>query len=303
LPHGDALAPGSHSISINGIEQRYHIAGQGPLCIAHPGGPGVDWSYLKMPLVERHLTMLYIEPIGTGASGRLPEHPKGYGVERYSQQLEGFVDALGLSGFFMLGHSHGGFVVQQYAIAHPDHVAGLIVYDSSAVTGPDFMKEASENIAAFAQREAGSPEAEEVTQTWASIPRIASDEDYTQGLRRLLPAYFADHRRAGLAFDQLRSAFRATFVVGDGKPFDVRDALPKLRRPSLILVGAHDFICGPRWAAILQATLPTSQLVSFARSGHMAHIEEPEAFTLAIANFVASIGASGSRHQGGTGGS
>jgi proline iminopeptidase len=122
-------------------------------------------------------------------------------------------------------------------------------------------------------------------------------------VEKFLPAYFADHRRVGLAFDQLRSAMRATFVVGDGKPFDVRDALPRLRTPSLILVGEHDFICGPRWAAILQAALPTSQLVSFARSGHMAHIEEPEAFTLAIANFVRSIGASGSRHQGGTGGS
>src|SRR5262249_30482362 len=150
-------------------------------------------------------------------------HPKGYGVERYSRQLEGLADALDLSGFFMLGHSHGGFVIQHYAIAYPERVAAIIVYDSSAVTGPDFMKEAGQNIAAFARHQAGSPEAEEVAQTWASIPRIASDEDYTQGLRRLLPAYFADHRRAGLAFDQLRSALCATFVTGDGKPFDVRD--------------------------------------------------------------------------------
>src|SRR6201999_3784508 len=134
--HGDALAPGSHSISINGIEQRYHIAGQGPLCIAHPGGPGVDWSYLKMPEVELHLTMLYIEPIGTGASGRLPEHPGGYSVERYSHQIAGLVDTLDLADFFLLGHSHGGCVVQQYALAHPDKVAGIIIYSSSAVVGP-----------------------------------------------------------------------------------------------------------------------------------------------------------------------
>src|SRR5262249_36120451 len=148
-----------------------------------------------------------------------------------------------------------------------------------------------QNIAAFARHQAGSPEAEEVAQTWASIPRIASDEDYTQGLRRLLPAYFADHRRAGLAFDQLRSALCATFVTGDGKPFDVRDALPELWMPALVLVGEHDFICGPRWAGILHGALPASQLVSFARSGHMAHIEEPEEFAAAVGNFVASVGA------------
>jgi len=146
---------GSHSIMIDGIEQRYHIAGRGPLCIVHPGR-GIDWSYLEMRSIEQqHLTMLYIEPIGTGASGRLAEHPKGYTVERYCQQLKGIVDALDLSGFFLLGHAFGGFVVQQYAIAYPERIAGLIIYSSSAVTGPEFMTEASQNIAAFTQREAG----------------------------------------------------------------------------------------------------------------------------------------------------
>jgi proline iminopeptidase len=72
----DALAPGNHGININGVEQHYHVAGQGPLCIAHPGGPGLHWDYLKMRAVEQHLTMLYIEPIGTGSSGRLAEHPE-----------------------------------------------------------------------------------------------------------------------------------------------------------------------------------------------------------------------------------
>jgi pimeloyl-ACP methyl ester carboxylesterase len=212
----DALAPGNHGININGVEQHYHVAGQGPLCIAHPGGPGLHWDYLKMRAVEQHLTMLYIEPIGTGSSGRLAEHPKGYSVERYSQQIEGLVDALDLSDFFMIGHSHGGFVIQQYAIAHPDKVAGIIIYGSSAVMGPDLIKEAGQNIAAFVQRETSSPEAAEVAHAWASIHRVASDQDYTQGLQHLLPVYFSDHCRAGLDFDQLRSALRATFVVGDG---------------------------------------------------------------------------------------
>jgi pimeloyl-ACP methyl ester carboxylesterase len=282
----NAIAPGSHSISINGIEQRYHVAGQGPLCIAHPGGPGFDWIYLKMQSVEQHLTMLYLEPIGTGASGRFAEHPKGYSIERYCRQLEDVVNALGLRDFFLLGHSHGGFVIQQYAITHPDKVAGVIIYSSSAVMMPEVLKDAGQNIAAFVQREAGKPEAEEVAQAWASIPRIGGDEDYTRELRRLLPVYFADHRRAGLAFDQFRSTLRATFFLGEGKPFDVRKALPKLRVPALILTGEHDFMFGPKWAEILHAALEGSQMVIFRLSGHMTHIEQPDAFAGVIAAFV-----------------
>jgi pimeloyl-ACP methyl ester carboxylesterase len=290
MPVENVLATGSHTIGIAGIEQRYHVAGQGPLCIVHSGGPGVDWAYLKMPLVERHLTMLYIEPIGTGDSGRLAEHPQGYSVERYSLQVRRLVEALGLSGFFMLGHSHGGFVVQQYAIGHPKDVAGVILYDTSAVTGAEFVMEASLNIAAFVQRHAGLPEADEVAQAWSSRPRIASDEDCTAMLRNLLPVYFADHRRQGLGFDEFRSALRASLVVGDGAPFDVREALSKLHVPALILVGMHDFICGAKWADILSDALPQSHLVRFAHSGHLPHIEEPEAFADAIAAFVRKRG-------------
>ncbi|MER6067082.1 hypothetical protein ABT167_39370 [Streptomyces sp. NPDC001792] len=33
VPHGSTL-----------IEQRYHVAGTGPVCIAHPGGPGIGWD-------------------------------------------------------------------------------------------------------------------------------------------------------------------------------------------------------------------------------------------------------------------
>jgi proline iminopeptidase len=185
-----------------------------------------------------------------------------------------------------MGHSHGSFVIQQYALAHPDKVAGLILYGCSALTSPEFVEEAGQNVVAFAQREAGSPEADEVTDAWASIPRIADDQDYTRALRRLLPVCFADYRRVGLTYQQLRSSLQATFVTGDREPFDTRKLLPKLGIPALILAGEHDFICGPKSAEILHVALPGSQLVIFQRSGHMIHIEQPVAFAGVIGAFV-----------------
>ena len=286
MNHDDALSSGAHAIPINGIEQRYHIAGHGPLCIAHSGGPGIDWEYLRMPLVEQRLTMMYVEPIGTGSSGRLPDHPRGYSVERFSAQLNGLLEALDLSDVLLLGHSHGGFVVQHYALAHPERVAGIILYDSSAVTGREFMMAAGEGVAAFAQRHAGHPEAEDALKAWQSIPSMGSDADYTAAMRGLLPVYFADHRRADIPFDEIRSSIRATLVIGDNLPFDVRHALPGLAKPALILVGDHDFICGPRWADILHGLVPDARLVRFADSGHFVHVEQTQEFAEAIAAFA-----------------
>ena len=52
--------------------------------------------------------------------------------------------------------------------------------------------------------------------------------------------------------------------------------------PTAVIVGAHDFICGPRWAAMLHEGIPGSRLTTLASSGHFGHIEEPNAFAEAV---------------------
>ncbi|MGC4857359.1 hypothetical protein ACLQ24_29335 [Micromonospora sp. DT4] len=56
------------------MRQVYPVAGTGPVCVAHSGGPGIEWAYLRAPGIEEHFTMVYVEPVGTGASGRLDNH-------------------------------------------------------------------------------------------------------------------------------------------------------------------------------------------------------------------------------------
>ncbi|MFD1930767.1 alpha/beta fold hydrolase [Nonomuraea mangrovi] len=120
------LSPGTHTVDVGRVAQRYHVAGTGPVCLAHPGGPGLSWEYLRMPAAEELLTLVYVEPIGTGASGRLPAHPHGYTRERYAQALDGLIRHLGVARVHLLGHSHGGFVAQHYALTRPDRLAGVV---------------------------------------------------------------------------------------------------------------------------------------------------------------------------------
>lgn len=279
-----AISAGSHSISIKGIKQGYHVFGQGPICIALSGGPGIEWTYLRMPELERHLTIIYLEPIGTGASGRLAQHPNGYGVARYSEQVQSFLSALNLEAVLVLGHSHGGFVAQHLALHYPERLAGLVLYDTSPVTGAAFMEDASRNIGAFVEARLQPKDIQTVMTAWRSIPQMKNDGDYTAVMRDLLPAYFGDDRRIEIVA-RLRPAIRAWLVSGDTEPFDVRTRLPALDKPVLVLVGAHDFICGPRWAAMLHDLIPGAQLVTFGRSGHFAHLEQEADFADAVVSF------------------
>ncbi|MFJ1750553.1 alpha/beta fold hydrolase [Streptomyces sp. NPDC088116] len=157
-PATDPLAAGTHSVEIDGVVQRYHVHGTGPVCVAHSGGPGIGWEYLRMPALERHLTIVYPEPIGSGASGRLSSHPHGYTRPRYSQFLDALIERLGVPQVYLLGHSHGGFVAQYHALHHPERIAGVILYDSAPLTGPEHIAEAMRLVQSFAERHAGHPE-------------------------------------------------------------------------------------------------------------------------------------------------
>ncbi|MGM4914105.1 alpha/beta fold hydrolase [Rhizobium sp. 768_B6_N1_8] len=284
----NSLNPGHHVVDIDGIQQSFHVAGQGPVMVVHPGGPGIHWQYLRMGFLERHFTMLYLEPIGTGGSGRLAEHPHGYTVERFAKQLGRFLETLDLSNVVLLGHSHGGFVIQQYTIEHPDRVSAMILYSSSAVTGSDFMAAAADGVRSFADRH--QVEGRAVLRAWQSVPKMSSDEHYTEIMRDLLPAYFADDVHEKLDLGVFRLRIKATILIGNNEPFDVRSRLQDLSVPALVLAGAHDFICGPKWARTLDDSCSNSELVHFSQSGHFAHLEQPEEFLNAVLAFSEAHG-------------
>ncbi|MEZ0072034.1 alpha/beta fold hydrolase [Planotetraspora sp. GP83] len=287
----DPLLPGTHTVSIRGVLQRYHVAGAGPLCLVHSGGPGLGWEYLRMPELERHLTLVYVEPIGTGSSGRLA-HPQDYRIDTYARFLHGLVEHLAAPSVFLLGHSHGGFVAQHYALNHPTGLAGLILFETSPLTGEEFWNRAIGNLEQFPRLHPGQPEASGIPDAFRRTLAATDDEACTQGVRDILPAYFADYWANEDELASLRASLRAWIdpMRAAEPPFDVRDMLGGITTPTLIISGAHDFICGPHWGQMLREGIPHSQFVLLRDSGHMGHIEQPDTFASAITRFTREAG-------------
>lgn len=95
------------------------------------GGPGATHeyftscdSYLPAARIQYH----YYDQLGSGLSS-VPEDPSLWTIERFVDEVEQVRVALGLGreNFFLLGHSWGGVLAIEYALAHHEHLKGLII--------------------------------------------------------------------------------------------------------------------------------------------------------------------------------
>ena len=245
-----------HVLDVEGVVQAYEVAGSGPVCVVHSGGPGVNSQYLRMPLVEQHLTMVYLDPVGTGRSGLLSGGE--YFVPTYARFLTAVLDRLEVIRPLVLGHSHGGFVALELAARNPGLLGGLIAYATAPCGNAELRAEATRQMAAFVQRWPDRPEAVQAGRTWLAYrvtgeAKIVDRASHLQFRRGIQPAYFADFRRTLAQCGPQESDITFDPARNNGE-WDVRDRLGSIDAPILIVSGTYDFICPPRWAQELTAS-------------------------------------------------
>lgn len=284
------LVEGDYAMTVDGVPLAYHVHGRGPVCIVHPGGPGLEWSYLRMPEVESALALVYLEPTGTGVSQPLPA-PKDYTLARYAQLLDGARSALGLARVCVLGHGHGGMVAVTWAATYPEHVGGLILYGTPARVDGETRKEQAAGAAAAYAKE---PWFAAATAALDRNGKVTTDDEANAAYRDAAPLLFADwtHRRAELAawFANVRAFAGPMRGAGANQaPWDARAKLSVVHVPALVIVGAKDwFTPQPRADELVQA-IAGAQLTILPNSGQMGHVEEPAAFAAAIAEFAPKL--------------
>jgi len=284
------LATGDHFAVINGKKLKYHVAGCGPVCIIQPGGPGIDWTYLRMPDVEKFLTIVYLSPLGSGDSDRL-ENPTDYTKRRFADDIEGLRQFLGLERIYLLGHSHGGMVAQVYAIDHSDKLNGLILYGATPTTGKEWFEDVGANMKWF-EKEPWFPTA---AKAFADAPKIKTDDEYAEGFRKVIGLYLYDYGSMREKIDRLLGSMRFTVAPFQGylaemASYDVRDRLKDINTPTLVITGRKDFITSVKISEALRDGIPGARIAILEKSGHWGHIEEPKAFSAAVKGFVTEDG-------------
>ncbi|MGN6809754.1 MAG: alpha/beta fold hydrolase, partial [Thermomicrobiales bacterium] len=88
------------------------------------------------------------------ATGQSEEIATGHTLAQYADDLHQFADALGLRRFVLVGHSMGGGIAMQYALAHQDRLQALVLVDPLAASGTTLPSEITDWINA----QCGNPE-------------------------------------------------------------------------------------------------------------------------------------------------
>ncbi len=105
--------------------------GNNPACkllLLH-GGPGATHEYFlgfDSFLPAAGIEYYYYDQLGCGWSD-VPEDPSLWEIDRMVDELEQVRIGLGLQDFFLLGQSWGGILGIEYALAHGENLAGLVI--------------------------------------------------------------------------------------------------------------------------------------------------------------------------------
>ena len=274
----------------DGRKVGYRLMGNGPMLVCHPGGPGFSSLYFAdlAGLWERY-TLVLLNPRGTADSGR-PADRRAYAIDDYVSDVEALRRHLGIERLMLLGHAHGGVVAQAYAATHAARVRKLVLASTLARFAPEHeaaMKAGMERRS----NESWYPEAVSALER-EQAGDFSTDEQLGDLVFKELPLYFARYGAMEAGYlDTLRTEVPNAdtlqlFNREIFNTFDLRQDLPKIKAPTLIITGAEDFICGPRCADELASGISDARKVIVGDAGHMLFIEQPQAFHMEVAGFL-----------------
>ena len=252
-------------------------AGNGPpVILLHGLGCGRRmWLYQILTLQERFRIVAY-DQRGHGLTDA-PVAATGYSAAHLTRDLVGVLDALKIERAAIVGFSLGGGPALALAASKPERVSRLVLADVGA--GAD-----------------DPVKIENMVRQWVKlIDQGKADELVCEMLRSELFKIYArrnmrsrDHMAALIRTTPLRGLrFTLSEVLAKRKSlFRLTDVLKAVKAPTLVLVGQHDYVCSKASKLIAQ-TVPNASLKIIEDSGHMSPLEQPAAFTAALAEFLA----------------
>ncbi|MEP7119056.1 MAG: proline iminopeptidase-family hydrolase [Acidobacteriota bacterium] len=264
------------------------------------GGPGASHegfeafdSYLPAAGVEYY----YYDQLGSAYSDQ-PNEPELWEIPRFVDEVEQVRLALGLTkdNFVLLGHSWGGILAIEYALAHGENLKGLVI--SNMMSSIPAYNAYAHDVLMPAMDPAALKE----------IQAIEARQEYeSPRYMELLIPYYTEHiLRMPFAEwpDPLLRAFarlnRSIYVPLQGpsemgasgklENWDRSPDLKKISTPTLVIGAQHDTM-DPKHMAWMASQFPHGQFLLCPNGGHCAMYDDQQTYFQGLLAFLKGLDA------------
>ena len=147
-----------------------------------------------------------------------------------------------------------------------------MLLDTRPQPDSDEGKAGREGMAQLAESEGAAPIAERLVPRLLAEATVANRQDVVDRLTAMITSCPVE----GIAGDLRGMALRG----------DSTDLLSGISVPTLLVVGDQDVITPPAESQMMASTIPNAKLVEIPGAGHLSNLENPDAFTAAIHDFL-----------------
>ena len=261
----------------------YQVVGDGPRDLVFSGG----WvSHLEAgwdePLLARFLQrlasfsrLILFDKRGTGMSDRVPDANLPT-LEQRMDDVRAVMDAAGSQRAALFGHSEGASMAILFAATYPERTTALVTFGAFAcrVWHPDYpwapTREQRQRLFDVVQRDWGG----EVDMSDLA-PSLAHDHAFRRRLSKYLR--LSASPGAALALSRMNTEI------------DVRNVLPAIRVPTLILHRTGDRDANIEEGRYIAARIPEAKFLELPGPDHMVWVGDQAAVVDEVEEFVTGI--------------
>jgi pimeloyl-ACP methyl ester carboxylesterase len=262
-------------VHLDDLRIAYVRAGSGPPLVLLHGGVG-DARYWRRELdaLADEFTVLAWDAPGCGESSDVPET---WRLPDYADTLAAWLRAIDVPRVYLLGLSWGSSIALECYRRHPDMLVALVLASAYAGWLGSLSREETtarlEGALAAAELDGGA-----LARAWPGLlPPHASAELHEE--QATITAANSGRRHPGGYRASVRSMAAA----------DLREILPSIRVPTLLLYGERDERSPLAVAHALEAAIPGASLAVIEGVGHLANVEAPETFQRHVRHFLRSL--------------
>ncbi len=194
----------------------------------------------------------------TRGHGRSPAPPGPYAIEDLGWDVISLLDRLGIERASFCGLSVGGMTGMWLAAEAAERIERLVLCCTSALLGPKSVWD--ERIATAREQGMGAL-VDGVIERWFT------------------PAFRPENPEA---VEKMARALRDTDPEGYAgccaaiRDMDLRDRLPSIEAPTLVISGAEDPATLPEHGELIRDSVPGARFEVVPRAAHIANVEQPE---------------------------